>query len=732
MNQASVWGLCSKARDISLTADSQSVLICCIMLPGDGPFLVAFRGTKRMSTTLPRRPRWRHALPVLLILSTSLPGAVLASENWQPLLVGQDEVRAPDSPITLQLPPLPVEVLQNLALELNGIDVTAFVSTQDGRTVTVNLPQPLAYSRHQLRLVEYTRDGDIVERGNWSLDVRRNDWFREASASADVTVNSQYRVDEKNLAEPVIDEWQHDGSARLESHLANDEWRNDTWVELIGNHEESLMPRQDGKVDLAWFLVSTESGPWFAHLGHQQLGANNLVMADFQRRGVSLGARTELGELSLFSLRTEDISGFQHGLGVSDDDNRTDGASLTVQPVSSDNQQVTINTTWLDGKGPSQAGITTAGDPLVSEGSAGSVSIDSLWLARSVRVRGEYAVSDHDLDADGTDYDSDGIIDSNLDAEKDAAWAMLAAWYPLQNAQLRGQPVSTNIGVEKKRIGTWFRSPANPFAVADRDLVQGFAGFGWAGLQTQISGGRETDNLEDDLLLPTSRLRQYSALLNYAVTSRFDEQGQAIIPWYGVPAFGLSHIATDQDIVRASPLIAEGALRATRTSSASLYFNYLRWSWSLASTINEEDDLTNTSSDLANRSHQLAASVRLGRVSIDPYVQRSDSHYDDLVNQDSTALIAGVGIGAQFSPRLYGQLGYSYNRQTVEDDSFSTRGYDINSHLSWQWLTAQRLRPGVAFSLLGQYQELDDKVADSNIGQYQVHARVTLTWAPSY
>src|SRR5690606_36444591 len=164
------------------------------------------------------------------------PLLAVASDDWQPQLVDQHEIRRPDSPITLQLPALPVEVLQNLALELDGIDVTAFVETQDGRTITVKLPQPLSYARHQLRLVESARSGDIIERGNWTLDVRRNDWSREASANAQVTVNSQYHFDEKNLAEPLIDEWQLDGSARLEAHVANDGWRSDAWLELVGNH----------------------------------------------------------------------------------------------------------------------------------------------------------------------------------------------------------------------------------------------------------------------------------------------------------------------------------------------------------------------------------------------------------------------------------------------------------------------------------------------------------------
>lgn len=724
----------SRLREKSLTVKSQSVLIQVIAAGHGGTAalrVIPFRGMKRMSAK-PHRRYWRHVLPGVLVLSSCWPPLAVASDDWQPQLVDQHEIRRPDSPITLQLPALPVEVLQNLALELDGIDVTAFVTTQDGRTITVKLPQPLSYARHQLRLVEYARSGDIIERGNWTLDVRRNDWFREASANAQVTVNSQYRFDEKNLAEPLIDEWQHDGSARLEAHVANDGWRSDAWLELVGNHQEALMPREDGKIDLAWFLLTTEQGPWFANVGHQQLGTSNLVMQDFQRRGVALGARTDSTEVNLFSLQTEDISGFQNGLGVSNDDNRTDGVSITAQPFSANSEQLTLNATWLDGKGPTYSGTTTVGDPIVSEGSAASISADSLLLARSVRLRGEYAISDHDLDADGADYDNDGIIDSNLDAEKDVAWAMLAAWYPLQGKTFRDKPVGANIGVEKKRIGTWFRSPANPYAVSDRDLIQGFAGVNWGGLQTQLSGGRETDNLEDDALLPESRLRQYSALLNYSASTQFDDNGQPIMAWYGIPAFGISHIATDQDIVRASPLVAEGALRATRASSASAYFNYLNWSWSLASTLSDERDLTNTTSDVSNLTHQLAASWRFNRYSLDPYVQHSESRYEDLVDQDSTAMIAGIGVGAQFSPRLSAQLGYSYNRQKVDDNSFSVSGYDINSHVSWQWLTAQRLRPGVAFSLLGQYQQRDDKVIDEDIGLYQLMARVTITWAPAY
>src|SRR5690606_17413787 len=144
----------SRLREKSLTVKSQSVLILVVAAgPGGNATLleIPFRGMKRMSAKPPRR-YWRHTLPGLIFLSSCWPLLAVASDDWQPQLVDQHEIRRPDSPITLQLPALPVEVLQNLALELDGIDVTAFVETQDGRTITVKLPQPLSYARHQLRL----------------------------------------------------------------------------------------------------------------------------------------------------------------------------------------------------------------------------------------------------------------------------------------------------------------------------------------------------------------------------------------------------------------------------------------------------------------------------------------------------------------------------------------------------------------------------------------------------
>lgn len=180
------------------------------------------------------------------LLSLATTGAL--AQDWQPqLLPPERAVRGPADSIQIELPPLPSTVVDNLALELDEVDVTALMSTEDGRLVVFVPPQPLSYGSHQLRLIEYASDGSIIERGLWTLDIRRTRAFRETTLHSAVTVNAVRRIAEDNLAEPAPDRGNLNGAAQIEAALSDARWRAAASLDLIGNSEETQMPRQKGR-----------------------------------------------------------------------------------------------------------------------------------------------------------------------------------------------------------------------------------------------------------------------------------------------------------------------------------------------------------------------------------------------------------------------------------------------------------------------------------------------------
>lgn len=269
------------------------------------------------------------AVSALLNLVTT--GAL--AQDWQPqLLPPERAVRGPADSIQIELPPLAPTVVSNLALELDEVDVTALMSTEDGRLVVFVPPQPLSYGSHQLRLIEYASDGSIIERGLWTLDIRRTRAFREATLHSAVTVNAVRRIADDNLVDPEPPRDNLNGAAQFEGALSDEQWRATASLDLIGNSEESQMPRQQGELDLGRFLLTGEAGVVSVAAGHHAVPTESLVMQGFDRRGVSVNLRSSQGRamLTAFSMRTEEVIGFEEGLGVGDEDNRTDGVVLVA------------------------------------------------------------------------------------------------------------------------------------------------------------------------------------------------------------------------------------------------------------------------------------------------------------------------------------------------------------------------------------------------------------------
>ena len=71
---------------------------------------------------------------------------------------------AQTAPLRIHVAGIPQDVPQRLAVELDDIDVTALAAL-DGSDIVITPAQPIAFGKHTLRLVEYTPDGGIAERG---------------------------------------------------------------------------------------------------------------------------------------------------------------------------------------------------------------------------------------------------------------------------------------------------------------------------------------------------------------------------------------------------------------------------------------------------------------------------------------------------------------------------------------------------------------------------------------
>jgi len=686
---------------------------------------------------------------VALGAAFAVPVAVAAPpvKDWAPTLepAARQGVRGPSDPIRLILPSLPVAVLQTLSLELDGLDVTGMVAS-DGKQATFTPPQPLAYGRHELRLLENAPDGSIIERAAWTIEVRKTRAFREADAQLAATVIGSYRVDDNHL-ENLPDEFQSSGGAQFQGVIADGNWRSTGYLDVLYNSQLAQTPTQQRRTDLGQFLVTGALGDerfnGVAQAGHHNVLPESLIAQGFLRRGVSAGlnAGGGIASASVFSQSTADIIGFQRGLGVSDAERRTDGVTASGRPIPGSPDALVLTGTWLNGEGPDQTGAVVGGDPTVTSGKAYSVVADSNLFTRRLRLRGEYAATDFDFDGRGRDIDSDGVVDFDAPEESADAYAVLIAYTPTHQLTVGNQPMVWNVGVENKRIGTFFRSPANPAGVADRDLVRLFGGVNWAGLDLQASVGSEKSNVDDLALIETVRGRRSYAVANYAPQPDYGVQsdgGPPPAPWYGQPAFALSYDQLDQEVIDASPTVAAGDFRSTQQVGFTAMFNYTTWNWMLAEIVGKEEDLTGVTPDRRTRTTQAQAGFLIAnRLQLGPSV--AVTNVEELNPQrDSQTLTAGLNASYAFTQSISAGLGYVLNREDASDDLTDRTTRDLTGYLSWAAIRPRGLLPGLTLSLEGLYH---DETGDVIIvpgttalpgNSYQIFVKAAVSWQAVY
>lgn len=617
----------------------------------------------------------------------------------------------PDDALSFLVPAdTPVETLQRLSLEVDGIDVTAFITREEERAV-YRPPQPLAYGNHELRLVEYLPDGSIVEHALYTVDVRKSAAFREADLAANVDVAASRRVADGHFSSTVSRD-QQQGGLGMEGRLANADWQTRAALGLI--YDSQVGNTANGRrLDMANGLVEASQGAVALRAGDHVIPGTGFVLDSFSRRGMSGSLRLDSlrSEITGFAMRTEGVNGFTPWPGVSRKQARTDGVVWTTAPLARQPERLQISATFLDGEGTS-VGSSTVGATDVISGTAGSLVVDSRTWDRRVRLRGEYARSRSDADASG----------STLDAVSDNAYGLLASYNHVQR-EVRGAAFNWNAGVEHKRIGSWFYSLGNPALPTDKQFSQAFAGFSWGGWSLNTTLARETDNVADDPRVPRTRSDYLS--LGSVYTPAVTGEATGVMRLFAQPTLSLyvQHGGREFETVPAT-YVGDPVDDRTDTVSAGLQFVPGSWTWDIRQTRTWFDDAGNISADYNSDLTELGFELPLSEhVQISPRLQ-----YERFSDQDSDVLtqtlLGQFGIRTQaMQDRLSTDLSYTLNRSWT-DGTPETTSYTVSATAAWVVLPARARRAGVSVFATGSY--LDDGAI------YQVFAGLRIGWQPTY
>ncbi len=630
-----------------------------------------------------------------------------ANADWQPVLedAKRADYREGKETFRIHIPPeVPVAELQKLALELDAIDITAMVK-RNGEYAIFTPVQPLAPGRHELRVVEYADDGSILELGSWSFEVRQSRLLREYAVAADTQLTSSVRVADNGLSPPYPDRLQSLGSSNIGYSAASGNWRSQGQFDLLYN---SLNNSQTGgrQLDNGEFLFSADNTYIGARVGHQTVGTTSLVMDNFRRRGISLQGRLPVinSRLSGFSLSSEDIRGFRHGLGIGNPSRSVNGVSFDSSPLPGRPRALYLSGTWLDGQGRENSGLVGAIDGLESgraRGSAWSLSADSQLFSNRLRLRGEYASTNYDFNT--TD---------NLASDKDTAYSLLATF-----ADTTAIGLNWNAGVENRKIGTFFKSLGNLALPSDRRLLRAFGGLQWSTLGLQASFEQQKDNVEDIAQLPRIQTDLSNISMNWApVLASADS-------WLGTPSFGAAFSRQKQG----QTFTPIGFLQTPTNNKLISWQAYATSAYSFGSlgvtvVTSQFRDYAGIQDDTDTTGIYFNGSVTLikQRLSLIPLI-RFDRTDDKYTMQGSTVVTYGLQTIFVAKPKkLDGSFDINLNRNQSTDDSINNDTFTVSIALNWHLLAAHRNRPGFDLGFSGLYNGVKDNLVKANtFGTYQ-------------
>lgn len=665
--------------------------------------------------------------------------------SWKPELIpSAGKLRTPADPIKVKIV-APAETIQRLGLELDGFDVTQIVSF-DGSVATVIPPQPLAFGEHQLRLIEYQTDGSTTIRGAWTLSIRKSSAFSKAELEGKVWLDVSARVADRDLTAPEPDKLNLGGGTQIQGKIANGKWQISGNSDLIYNKNESLMPRgaNGGKADLGHFLVTAQDGPVVAQVGHFNASPeDNLVMQGFSRRGVSLGVNwaDNRDNVTAFSQRTEDVVGFQDGLGVGDAQNRSDGVVLSSHPFSN-RDKLLISAVYVNGAGPEQTGSSgsgVVGDTTHTRGSAADILADSNLLDHRLRLYGEYASSDFDFDGDGIDLNHDGIIDINQDAKRDHAYSAMVSYTPWHNKLVRGKPLVWDIGLENKQIGSYFRSPTNPGGVADQQSIHGYTDLSWSGLYFYAALGTTTDNVNDDPARARIKSTDSTLTTTYTptVAMQAGEGGKPpVTPWYGQPSYTLALTKVDQTVENAGGGFSVGGFNVTTSVSLTAGFSYPTWNWVVSHIVSKNDNKTGQAVDSRNVITQFALTKNVNQLlnfstNLQYGTIEESNPPVNVTAKNTDTWTAGLSLSYLISQHMNALLQLNYNDAQTSDHSLDSTSRDLIASLSWAVRQAHGLIPGITLWLQGQRHDITSTSSTiTNQDSYQVFVKLSMGWTP--
>lgn len=670
-------------------------------------------------------------LSPLLILALSSPAFAL---DWEADIITDES----GSAFKIDLPDdLDISVLTQLAVELDGFDITAAMGFEQG-DLTFQPMESLSAGEHTVKLVLLQADGSYQVKQTWQIKPQTDtvqvsepsetqlaaaeNWLRSGSVNSSNSVELSQRLSQHNIDQSTRG-FILSGAGQTSADLKGENWQIKGYSNYFLQSEQSLSPTGQS-VDIGEYQLSAsrqdEKLNSSLTLGHHSLGVNSNLMSLSQRRGVYLGMSdtSERVSAKAFSFRPDSLVGSSHFTGLTEPESRVDGFVASVKPFSADPDALKISTLYYDGEGSTTGAAVTDNSPR-ADGSGWSVGIDKGFMDGKLALAGEYARASFNSDID----------DATSEKEKSDAVTLQLTANPFDELLFNDIPADLNFGLTYQRIDTFFASVANPGLAADREVTSAYSNFYWNRFSANLQLSHETNNVDDLSGLPTDRLR----MANWNGSYAFDQQTDGLA-WLGTPFVQLSGLAADLER-KDTPDSYIGPDTNNLTSSTTLGggSSYSRWYWSASYTFSEFDDQADVIGDTQNHFTTLSAGWNpTSKLSLYSDIQYGvfETDTDDATTYNTNW---NLGLNSRLTDKI--NLSVNYNLNLAGGDNDVPDRQLVNAELGWTVRTASQNNPGIALAIRGAMENYHGNSASTDTDDnYQIFAiiRVTAPFSGNY
>ena len=675
-------------------------------------------------------------------------------------------VAADGSP--LRIPVLGLETLgqtDQLAVELDGYDISALVERQDGELV-LNLGGALSEGVHALQVLVFYADGNVATLYETSLQagagaVPAEQGQASAGGGADPAVpaeqglsstarhsfsallSNSYRAAEKDGDDYAGSSRQTSNGGltyRGEGAAPGSEWRWQAELDTLYDSQAQYSPTGN-EWEMANYRLAAQQGHGAGQrslsLGNYAVLRDDLLFGAYQRRGVTLGFGNSLEspwQLDIFALQSEPLTDIERRLGYPDSGaERTAGGLLTFSPLSEAPERLQFSAGFVDGESTDSGTAWLSPDQQTRYGGQSwNFAVDSRLGQNSVWLHGDYAHARFDSDGLGQGEGAQSDTAHDLQAQLNSG-----EWFgpgPLDQWSLT---------VQRREVGLDFFTLGNLSLPGDLRLErmnwQGYVG----NLQLDAELARETNNLDqqDEIADQTADRQQINLYYYPAVDAQ-------ALPWrwLGTPALnaGWSQTVRRQDESDALQVGYDLDDR-TREQVAGVSFYQGRWNWSVQHTQQQTDDRSQPveqngfvvyepPSDQQNRFTTLQVGfLPFDSLSLSTSWQWNKQQVTD-ENSVYRSVSKGIDLAWEIVPqrwRLNGSYYRGRDQSDMGDDLFmgdSLLQQSASLQLTWTARQPQGLDPGLDVFVKTSYAQQDSQLFDQADEDWQLLVGFDLRW----